>query len=143
MRILINYGSKLDGETFSITLETLSDISFADAERTAIDLFIKARRVIDRQIEISQEIKKFSAASDEPVQEEEMTEDQNEVSNGNGKVVIFEDAEPTEAQLKWIKNVSKRLGMLTYDTSHIKTRKQASDVITRLVNQLREKRKKG
>jgi len=143
MRILINYGSKLDGETFSITLETLSDISFADAERTALDLFIKARRVVDRQIEISQEIKKFSVVSqDEPTQdEEEITE--NGAFNGNGKIVVHEDAEPTEAQLRWIKNVSKRLGMLTYDTSHIKTRKQASDIITRLVNQLREKRKKG
>jgi len=51
MRILANYGCKTDGESYSVTFETMGDVGKENAEATVDELFGLAREAVRRQIE--------------------------------------------------------------------------------------------
>lgn len=51
MRILANYGCKADGESYSVTFETMGDVSKEKVEATIDELFRLAKEAIKRQIE--------------------------------------------------------------------------------------------
>ena len=51
MRILANYGCKTDGESYSVTFETMGDVGKENAEATVDKLFGLAREAVRRQIE--------------------------------------------------------------------------------------------
>lgn len=51
MRILANYGCKANGESYSVTFETMGDVSKEKAEATIDELFGLAKEAVKRQIE--------------------------------------------------------------------------------------------
>ena len=51
MRILANYGYKTNGESYSVTFETMGDVGKEKAEATIDELFGLAKEAIKRQIE--------------------------------------------------------------------------------------------
>ena len=51
MRILANYGCKTNGESYSVTFETMGDVGKEKAEATIDELFDLAKEAVKRQIE--------------------------------------------------------------------------------------------
>jgi hypothetical protein len=51
MRILANYGCKTDGESYSVTFETMGDVGREKVEMTVDELFGLAKEAVRRQIE--------------------------------------------------------------------------------------------
>ena len=51
MRILANYGCKTNGESYSVTFETMGDVGREKAEATIDELFGLAKEAVKRQIE--------------------------------------------------------------------------------------------
>ncbi len=51
MRILANYGCKADGESYSVTFETMGDVGKEKVEATIDELFGLAKEAVKRQIE--------------------------------------------------------------------------------------------
>lgn len=51
MRILANYGCKTNGDSYSVTFETMGDVSKEKAEATIDELFGLAKEAVKRQIE--------------------------------------------------------------------------------------------
>ena len=51
MRILANYGCKTNGESYSVTFETMGDVNKDKAETVIDELFALAKEAIQRQIE--------------------------------------------------------------------------------------------
>ena len=49
MRILANFSSKVNGESFSVTFETMGDVPKDQADFVVDDLFAKARAAVERQ----------------------------------------------------------------------------------------------
>ena len=50
MRILANYGYKTNGDSYSVTFETMGDVPAAQAPQTVDDLFQFAREAVQRQV---------------------------------------------------------------------------------------------
>lgn len=50
MRILANYGAKTNGDSYSVTFETMGDVPADHAAATADDLFRLAKEAVGRQI---------------------------------------------------------------------------------------------
>jgi hypothetical protein len=51
MRILANYGCKTNGESYSVTFETMGDVGKEKVELTVDELFGLAKDAVKRQIE--------------------------------------------------------------------------------------------
>ena len=51
MRILANYGCKINGESYSVTFETMGDVGKGNVEATVDELFGLAKEAVKRQIE--------------------------------------------------------------------------------------------
>lgn len=50
MRILANYGCKTNGETYSVTFETMGDVAREQADAVVDELFCLAKQAIERQL---------------------------------------------------------------------------------------------
>ena len=50
MRILANYGYKTNGDTYTVTFETIGDVSAAQAPQTVDELFRLAKEAVQRQL---------------------------------------------------------------------------------------------
>ena len=50
MRILANYGYKTNGDTYSVTFETIGDVPSAQASQTVDELFQLAKGAVKRQL---------------------------------------------------------------------------------------------
>lgn len=50
MRILANYGAKSNGDSYSVTFETMGDVPATQAPATVDELFRLAREAVQRQI---------------------------------------------------------------------------------------------
>ena len=51
MRILANRTHKYNGDSYSVTFETMGDVPLDQVDQTVDDLFTKAQKAIERQIE--------------------------------------------------------------------------------------------
>lgn len=51
MRILANYGCRTNGESYSVTFETMGDVDKEKAETVIDELFALAKEAIKRQVE--------------------------------------------------------------------------------------------
>ena len=77
MRILANYGYKSNGESYSVTFETMGDVPKDMGNQVVDDLFAMAKSAIQRQV--NPEIK----VEDTPPKDPALPEPQK--ANGNGK----------------------------------------------------------
>ena len=78
MRILANYGFRSNGDSYSVTFETVGDVPMEQADSSVDELFSMAKRAIERQVNSTSN------------QHEQPTEDvvipaPKKNGNGNGK----------------------------------------------------------
>lgn len=103
MRILANYGYKANGDTYSVTFETVGDVPKEHTEAVVDELFALAKAAIQRQINPA-------SAPLESHQKEEIPIPQPR-KNGNGKPKLKDpDAPATRKQKSLIARLAKERG---------------------------------
>lgn len=96
MRILANYSHRFNGDSYSVTFETIGDVPREQSEATVDELFRLAKEAICRQVNIVKA--PVSQASEEIPLEETPQPKQN--SNGNGKPIIRDPNAPASGKQK-------------------------------------------
>ena len=79
MRILANYGYKANGDTYSVTFETIGDVPREHADATVDELFRMAKAAIQRQLNPEADPLEF------PPKEEVVVPQPKKNGNGNSK----------------------------------------------------------
>ena len=64
MRILANYGHKNNGDTYSVTFETMGDVPRDIADSVVDDLFVMAKAAIHRQVHPGEDPMEFPPKED-------------------------------------------------------------------------------
>ena len=90
MRILANYGYKNNGDSYSVTFETVGDVPKEQSDAVVDELFALAKGAIDRQI--------HPQAKEEVVVPELKKSNGN--GNGNGKLVMKDPNAPISQKQK-------------------------------------------
>jgi len=96
VRILANYGYKTNGDSYSVSMETLGDCPKEQVDATVDLLFAMAKSAIQRQInpEIKVDEKPKEVVIPQPSQANGKT------GNGNGKPVLKDPKAPISAKQK-------------------------------------------
>ena len=94
MRILANYGYKSNGDSYSVTFETVGDVPKDKADATVDELFRMAKQAIERQVHPG------AAPAEIPLAEEATGPGPEKKGNGNGKPRIKEPNAPATPKQK-------------------------------------------
>ena len=125
MRILANYGYKNNGDTYSVTFETVGDVPKEQADSVVDELFQMAKRAIERQINPDADPLEFPP-------KEEVTVPQPK-KNGNGKPQLKDpDAPATKKQKSLIIRLAKERGQFIEGLNNL-TMQEASQTIDELM----------
>jgi hypothetical protein len=125
MRILANYGYKNNGDTYSVTFETVGDVPKEQADTVVDELFAMAKSAIQRQINPEADPLEFPP-------KEEVTVPQPK-KNGNGKPQLKDpDAPATRKQKNLIIRLAKERGQFIENLNSL-TMQQASETIDELM----------
>jgi len=125
MRILANYGYKNNGDTYSVTFETVGDVPKEQADTVVDELFAMAKSAIQRQINHEADPLEFPP-------KEEVTVPQPK-KNGNGKPQLKDpDAPATRKQKNLIIRLAKERGQFIENLNSL-TMQQASETIDELM----------
>jgi predicted RNase H-like HicB family nuclease len=126
MRILANYGYKDNGNTYSVTFETVGDVAKDRADATVDELFRMAKAAIERQINPQADPLEFPP-------KEEVTVPQPK-KNGNGKPQLKDpDAPLTKKQKSLIIRLAKERGQFIENLNSL-TMQEASQIIDELMS---------
>ena len=112
MRILANYGYKTNGETYSVTFETMGDVDQNQAPKVVDELFKLAKEAIQRQI------------NPQPQEDEEILKVKQESNNYNNNG----NYPATRKQLYLIKTLARKKHKKVNLPQSI-TKRQASELI--------------
>lgn len=122
MRILANYGYKNNGDTYSVTFETIGDVPKEQADACVDELFRLAKAAIERQIN----------PVAKPPKEETIVSQASKNGNGNSKVVLKDpDAPATRKQKNLIIRLAKERGQFIDNLNEL-TMAEASSTIDEL-----------
>jgi len=125
MRILANYGYKNNGDTYSVTFETVGDVPKEQADSVVDELFQMAKRAIERQLNPEADPLEFPP-------KEEVTVPQPK-KNGNGKPQLKDpDAPATKKQKSLIIRLAKERGQFIEGLNNL-TMQEASEKIDELI----------
>jgi hypothetical protein len=125
MRILANYGYKNNGDTYSVTFETVGDVPKDKADATVDELFRMAKQAIERQINPEADPLEFPP-------KEEVTVPQPK-RNNNGKPQLKDpDAPATKKQKSLIIRLAKERGQFIENLNSL-TMQEASQTIDELM----------
>lgn len=131
MRILANYGYKNNGDTYSVTFETIGDVPKEHADSVVDELFTMAKRAIERQL--NPEAKPSKPA---PKDKEEVTIPEpvyHEQGRGKNKPQIKEPLAPaTPKQKSFIARLAKEKGQFIENLNSL-TMAEASQTIDELM----------
>ncbi len=117
MRILANYGYKNNGDSYSVTFETIGDVPKEQSDAVVDELFGLAKKAIERQLN--------------PKPKEDVVPEPRK--NGNGKPVIKDPSAPISPKQKnLIIRLAKERGEFI-DNLNDMTMQQASDIIVGLM----------
>ena len=126
MRILANYGYKTNGETYSVTFETVGDVAKENADAVVDELFRMAKAAIQRQLNPQTDPLEF------PPQEEEIPQPKRN-GNSNGKPQLKDPSAPaTRKQKSLIAKLAKEKGKFIEGLNSL-TMQEASEVIDELM----------
>ena len=126
MRILANYGYKMNGDTYSVTFETLGDVPRERADETVDELFGHAKAAVQRQLDGA-----GTRPLDSPPKDEVVIPQPRK--NGNGKPQLKDpDAPLTWKQKSLIIRLAKERGQFI-DNLDSFTMQQACDTIDELM----------
>lgn len=121
MRILANYGYKSNGDTYSVTFETMGDVEKEQANATVDELFRLARSAVQRQIHrpiVSDSSPSAPLTVEKPKTEETRVDSEknhndgkteNEGNNGQKKPPTIKDPSlpASEKQMTLIKRLAR------------------------------------
>lgn len=144
MRILANYGYKNNGDTYSVTFETVGDVPKEQADATVDELFRMAKAAIERQLNPA-----FSAAqrsldvgkgeantevdhSEFPPEEEEGAAPAAQHENNSRPKIKDPDAPATKKQKRFIARLAKERGQFIEGLNDL-TMQEASHTIDELM----------
>ena len=121
MRILANYGHRSNGDSYSVTFESMGDCPMEKAEETVDELFRLAKGAVQRQID--------EKAMEFPPKEQGVTVPRV-ASNGNGNGYGKND-DATDKQKNFLRKLAadKRKGVIIDELS----KQDASQLIKELV----------
>ena len=129
MRILANYGYKDNGNTYSVTFETVGDVPKEKSDATVDELFRLARAAIQRQLH-------GSAGPSAPVETviiPEPTWPDERRGNRNGKPQLKDPTAPaTKKQKSLIIRLAKERGQFIEGLNDL-TMQEASETIDELM----------
>ena len=104
MRILANYGYKNNGDSYSVTFETVGDVPKAHTDRVVDELFLRAKKAIERQV-------KCKVKKEEPAVDIDDPFDFPPKVNGNSKPQLKDPEAPaTPKQKSLIIRLAKEKG---------------------------------
>lgn len=111
MRILANYGAKSNGDSYSVTFETMGDVPAERAPATVDELFRLAREAVRRQIGNGHAA--ATQAVEDPIPVPRPVGRAHTNGNGSGrKPVIKDPSQPASPkQLQLIRGLSKQKGV--------------------------------
>jgi len=127
MRILANYGYKNNGDTYSVTFETVGDVPKEKAETVVDELFALAKAAIQRQLNPDTDPLDF------PPKEKEEVPIPKPKKNGNGKPQLKDPTAPaTGKQKSLIIRLAKERGQFIEGLNNL-TMQEASEKIDELM----------
>lgn len=121
MRILANYGYRNNGDSYSVTFETVGDVPKDQADSTVDDLFRMAKAAIERQVN----------PQANPASKEEIVVPEPK-KNGNGKIPKDPNASITKKQRDFIIKLAKQKGSFVENLNELSIQ-EASQVISELM----------
>jgi len=131
MRILANYGYKNNGDSYSVSFETMGDVAQEHVESTVDELFRLAKAAIDRQMAGTKVSASALAREHEAVVIPEPRKNDN--GNGNGKHQLKDpDAPATKKQKSFIARLAKEKGQFINNLNSL-TMAEASQTIGELM----------
>jgi hypothetical protein len=123
MRILANYGYKDNGNTYSVTFETVGDVPKENADAVVDELFRMAKQAIQRQLNPEADHLEFPPQEEIPQPKK----------NGNGKPQLKDpDAPATRKQKSLIARLAKEKGRFIEGLNSL-TMQEASETIDELM----------
>jgi len=133
MRILANYGYKNNGDTYSVTFETVGDVPKEQADSVVDELFQMAKRAIERQLNPEADPLEFPPTCPEQSRgKEEITVPQPKKS-GNAKPQLKDPSAPaTKKQKSLIIRLAKERGQFIENLNSL-TMQEASQTIDELM----------
>lgn len=138
MRILANYGYKNNGDTYSVTFETMGDVPKDHAESTVDELFRLAKSAIQRQLNgIEADPLGFPPKEEIPIPHPTHHESKRWEKNGNGNdhkpQLKDPDAPATKKQKSLIIRLAKERGQFIENLNSL-TMQEASQIIDELMS---------
>jgi hypothetical protein len=125
MRILANYGYKTNGDTYSVTFETVGDVPKEKAETVVDELFALAKAAIQRQLNPEADPLEFPPKEEVAIPQPK--------KNGNGKPQLKDpDAPATKKQKSLIIRLTKERGQFIEGLNNL-TMQEASEKIDELI----------
>jgi len=134
MRILANYGYKTNGDSFSVTFETMGDVPADKAPATVDELFRLAKDAVQRQVSGAGHAPAVQPVED-PVLVPRPVGRVHANGNGNGrsKPVIKDPSQPASPkQLQLIRGLAKQKGVWLDNVEDL-TKGEASTKIDELM----------
>lgn len=141
MRILANYGYKNNGDTYSVTFETIGDVQKERADVVVDELFAMAKAAIERQV--NPQINPAADPLEFPPKEEKgkitipqptRPEQSRGKENGNGKPQLKDPTAPaTKKQKSLIIRLAKERGQFIEGLNNL-TMQEASEKIDELMS---------
>ena len=122
MRILANYGCKTNGESYSVTLETMGDVNKQNIEENIDELFVLAKAAIKRQIESNLSEEEKEGAGEENGKEHQANNQQTQNS----------DSPASKKQKDLIIKLAKQKGRFIENLNSL-TIAEASETIEELI----------
>jgi len=127
MRILANYGYKDNGNTYSVTFETVGDVPKENADAVVDELFRMAKQAIQRQLNPEADPLEF------PPKEEVTIPQPKRNGNNNGKPQLKDPSAPaTKKQKSLIIRLAKERGQFIEGLNEL-TLQEASEKIDELM----------
>lgn len=127
MRILANYGYKGNGDTYSVTFETIGDVPKEQADTVVDELFSMAKAAIRRQVNPEADPLEFPP-------KEEVTIPQPRRNNNNSKPQLKDPHAPaTRKQKSLIAKLAKEKGQFIENLNSL-TMQEASQTIDELMS---------
>lgn len=85
MKLIANYGQRNNGNSYSVTMETVEDVPKINAKDMLAVLFTIAKKAVARQMELEQGGGTNTIEAEEPGPEEKrFIEDESEAGGSNG-----------------------------------------------------------
>ncbi|MEW6008212.1 MAG: hypothetical protein AB1629_01070 [Candidatus Omnitrophota bacterium] len=133
MRILANYGYKNNGDTYSVTFETVGDVPKDKADTVVDELFALAKAAIQRQLNPDADPLEFPPKEEVTVPQPTRHEQSRREKNGNGKPQLKDpDAPATGKQKSLIIRLAKERGQFIEGLNNL-TMQEASEKIDELM----------